>query len=368
MQYLLNIRFCIRWMLLIFWMTACSKEGKTPILPQEKHSFKLQIPNDNKIYHAAFPDFGGTEDLVSAERIVDFEELCQREITWAYFSNNWTVEKGGIKFPFQEVMTIHQTGKVPFIRMMPRSTFDAGEADDIYTMEKFLSGAFDEDIKQWAIEAKHTNIPLLVEFGTEVNGDWFPWNASYNGGSTKNHYGAPGLYDGMERFRDTYRRIIDICREQGANNITWFYHCDVYNNPDNNWNTKAGYYPGDDYIDWIGLSVYGAQTPDEDWMKFEDILTENWEEIMSISPQGKPLAILEWGVVDNVQHQKPEWISDAMSSIKPGGKFYPNIKAVSYWHENFDDTILKIDESPESLSAYRAAVDDEIFVSIPSFQ
>ena len=368
MKYSLNILFFIYWMLSILWLSGCTKHENVPELPKKSHSSKLQIPPDNKIYHAAFPDFGGTEDLVSTERIINFEKLCQHKIAWAYFSNNWTEEKGGIKFPFQEVMTIHQTGKVPFIRMMPRSSFDAGEADSIYSMENFLSGVFDEAIKQWAIDAKHTNIPLLVEFGTEVNGDWFPWNASYNGGSTTKHYGAPGLYDGMERFRDTYRKIIDICRAQGADNITWFYHCDVYNNPEKDWNTKAGYYPGDDYIDWIGLSVYGAQTPDESWMTFEDVLTENWEEIMSISPKGKPIAILEWGVVDNDQHQKPEWITNAINCIKQGGKFFPNIKAVSYWHENFDNTNLKIDESPESLAAYRASVSDEIFLSVPLFQ
>ena len=89
-------------------------------------------------------------------------------------------------------------------------------------MDAFLSGQFDADLEQWARDAKAFEKPLLVEFGTEVNGEWFPWNAKWNGADSTD-YGDPDLYDGMEKFRDVYRRIITICNEQGVKNITWFY-------------------------------------------------------------------------------------------------------------------------------------------------
>jgi nucleotide-binding universal stress UspA family protein len=38
---------------------------------------------------AAFPDFGGAEQAVTAARIADFERKAGKPITWAYFSNNW---------------------------------------------------------------------------------------------------------------------------------------------------------------------------------------------------------------------------------------------------------------------------------------
>ena len=82
-------------------------------------SVKLAIPTDNKIYHAAYPDFGGAEDIVTKNRIDEYETLAGKNITWAYFSNNWTAEKGGIKFPKNDVETINKQGVVPFIRMMP---------------------------------------------------------------------------------------------------------------------------------------------------------------------------------------------------------------------------------------------------------
>ena len=47
------------------------------------------LPPDSGIYHSAFPDFGGPEDQVTAQRIRAFEQLAGKEIVWAYFSNNW---------------------------------------------------------------------------------------------------------------------------------------------------------------------------------------------------------------------------------------------------------------------------------------
>jgi len=330
--------------------------------------YKLSKPVNNQIYHSAFPDFGSTEDVVSQTAIQSFENLAGKNIAWAYFSNNWT---NGIHFPTNAVNTIIQAGKIPFIRMMPRSNFNANCADPLYTMDNFLSGRFDAELKQWALSAKQMNVPLLVEFGTEVNGDWFPWNASYNGAENTS-YGDTSAYDGMEKFKNVYRRIIDICRDNGVRNITWFYHVDAYNSPNISWNTMKGYYPGDDYIDWIGVSVYGAQSASEGWWQFENVLDDCWNELSHISNAQKPIAVLEWGVIDDASiGNKAQWITNAVQSINTGGNYYGKISAVSYWHENFLDngeTInLRIDSSQSSLSAYSNAVGANIFISTPQF-
>lgn len=75
------------------------------------------------IYQSAITDFGGTEDEVTAKKITDFEKLTGKKIVWAYFSNNWGK---GIKFPEKSVKIIHSLGIVPYIRMMPRTTFTDG--------------------------------------------------------------------------------------------------------------------------------------------------------------------------------------------------------------------------------------------------
>jgi len=251
------------------------------------------LPPTSGIYHSAYPDFGGTEDIVSASRITDFETLVGKKIVWAYFSNNWY---DSIQFPTTAVNTIHNAGKVPFIRMMPRTNFDVGGPDPNYTMQKIIDGVFDAQLTQWAIDAKNTNIPLLVEFGTEVNGNWFPWNGQYNGADETTGYGDPNLFDGAERFRDAYQHIIDICNSNGANNITWFFHVDAYSEPNVDWNKIEYYYPGDDYIDWLGVSIYGPQTNNEDYQEFSEIMNDIYPSLTALS--NKPIAILEFAITE----------------------------------------------------------------------
>ncbi|NOX85735.1 MAG: beta-mannanase [Chlorobi bacterium] len=255
-------------------------------------SGKLAAPVTG-IYHAAFPDFGGTEDIVTAQRIDDFVDLVDKDIAWAYFSNNWS---DSIRFPSEAVSVIHATGKIPFIRMMARSDFEEGGPDPRYSMQRIIDGDFDGELIRWAMEAAQTGIPLLTEFGTEVNGNWFPWNGQYNGGGTTTGYGDPALPDGPERFRDAYRHIIEICRANGATNITWFFHVDAYSQPDATWNNLENYYPGDDYIDWLGVSVYGPQEPGDEYREFSEILDDVYPALSGLS--NKPVAILEFAITE----------------------------------------------------------------------
>ncbi len=214
-------------------------------------------------------------------------------VSSSYFSNNWS---DSIRFPSVAVSVIHATGKIPFIRMMVRSDFEEGGPDPRYTMQRIIDGDFDGELIRWAMEAAQTGIPLLAEFGTEVNGNWFPWNGQYSGGGTTTGYGDPALPDGPERFRDAYRHIIDICNAHGATNITWFFHVDAYSQPDDPWNNFENYYPGDDYIDWLGVSVYGPQETGDEYQEFSEILNDVYPALSGLS--NKPIAILEFAITE----------------------------------------------------------------------
>jgi len=314
------------------------------------------------VYVAAFPGLGGSEDQVTAAKITDFEKLVGRKVAWTYFSNNWY---DGVKFPRKDVDAIYSTGSVPFIRLMARSRGARGGGDPVYTMDGIISGKFDDALRQWARDARDVERPLLAEFGTEVNGSWFPWNGQWHGGGKADGYGDPKVPDGPERFRDAYRHIIDICRAWGARNIVWFLHVDADRSPEEPWNTMAAYYPGDDYIDWIGISVYGSQRRGREWVTFVDKLDRAYDEFAKISAT-KPLAILEYGVVDDPKSgSKAEWMRQALDAVRNGR--YPRIKAVSYWDEAWGEgdrrVDLRVNSSPEALEAYKKAVADPFFVS-----
>lgn len=253
---------------------------------------KLSVAG-KKIYHGANPGFGGTEDKVTKESIISFETLVGKKIAWVYFSNNWD---STIRFPEKSVQTIYALGRTPFIRLMPRSDFRENTPDPVYSLQRIIDGDFDKALTQWAKDAKKTNVPLLLEFGCEANGDWFPWSGLYNGGKRKDGYGDPQKADGPERFRDAYRHIIDLFRKNGVDNVTWFFHIDAKSTPSEPWNRISEYYPGDNYIDWIGISVYGPQEKADVFQSFTEIMNDVYMEIIEMTK--KPIAIVELGITE----------------------------------------------------------------------
>jgi hypothetical protein len=306
---------------------------------------KILAPPELGIYVGAFPDMGSTEDSVTFERLKAFENLTGQKPVWVYFSNNWF---GKIKFPAKEVQIIKEYGSIPFVRLMPRSDYNENKIDPVYTLQKFIDGKFDKELVKWARNARDFEDPLIVEFGLEMNGDWFPWSGVHNG---KN----------PERFKRSYIHIIEIFRDVGADNVTFMYHVNYGSAPEEKWNTMSAYYPGDEYIDWIGMSIYGAQRPSDEWFDISEVFDKSYSELSAVS-KNKPLAIIEFGATDHPK--KPEWIKNFFKLIS--SEKYNRIKAISYWHsvwENEDNSIsnLRLDSSPESLRAYRDAVSDKFF-------
>ena len=114
-------------------------------------------------------------------------------------------------------------------------------------------------------------------------------------GDRTDGYGDPQLAGGPERFCDAYRHIIDIFRAEAATKLTWIFHVNADSEPVVDWNSMAAYYPGDDYIDWIGVSVYnGSWVCDED-LSFREILDRAWPELTDLSSD-RPIAVLELGM------------------------------------------------------------------------
>ena len=345
--------------ILILLISFSSVSGINPPIDEVK---KLKSPSKG-VYLGAYPDFGGYEDLVTSKKLADFKKLTGSSIAWAAFSDNWGKSK--ITFPAKSVQIIHNAGIVPYIRLMPRSSLEESYSrpDPVYSLDNIINGKFDPQLKKWARAAKKSNIPLIIDFAPEMNGNWFPWSGSINGAGTKNKYGNPKIADGPEKYRDAYRHIINIFRQEKVTKVTWVFHVDAYNTPEKSWNNYQAYYPGDNYIDWVGVSTYGAQTPDEDWETFNQVMSFSYPKLIKVSSK-KPLAILEFGVTEK-GNKKAKWIADALTSIKKGR--YSRIKAISYWHENWKNedgstSRLRLDSSKNVLNTYKNQIKSTFFV------
>jgi beta-mannanase len=248
---------------------------------------------------------------------------------------------------------------------MARSNWKHDKEDPVYKLQRIIDGQFDGQLEQWAVEARDSRIPLIIEFGTEVNNAYHSWSGKHHGGGRTSRYGNRDLPDGPERFRDAYRHIINIFRGKQAKDITWVLHVDARPDPDDEWNKVKYYYPGDDYIDWIGISAYGQQKSDEQFMTFEQLINNIYPQIQEASAI-RPLAILEFGIRERAD--KAKWIGDALDVVK--SPKFPRIKAISYWNANHQDkkekVELRIDSSTQALDTYKNKIKDSFFLGTAS--
>jgi Glycosyl hydrolase family 26 len=223
-------------------------------LPGKADNNVLLPPPPGKLYCGVYPGgVDGEEADITLKDVISYETAIGRRVAWVYFSNNWYASRA---FPVETATWIRSHGAVPYIRLMLRSEdHKPGQGERTFSMEAILRGNFDEDFRAWAHAAREFGTPLLAEFGTEMNGHWFGWNGKYHGGERTDGFGDPHKADGPERFVAAWRHIVKLIRGEGAHNITWVWHPDANDHPDEAWNRFENYYPGDDVVDWVGSAV-----------------------------------------------------------------------------------------------------------------
>jgi len=313
-------------------------------------------------FTGAYIDFGDYEDDVTLEAIDKFETMVGKHQAIIASSSYW----GERKFPKKNVELIIRHGSIPLIFWSPWDRpYEEGRPPDGFSLNNILAGKWDGYIDQWADEARSVDKPLLVAWGLEMNGQWFPWSGvHYGGGQLISTPDQPARYAGPELFKQAYRYVVARVRARGAGKILWVFHANNFSVPVAPWNVLSNYYPGSDVVDILALSVYGKLFADSRWISFTEAMDSGYRDLCRLDA-GKPLIVAEWGVGEFPQAgDKSAWLEQAFVSYQ---KKYPRVKAAVYWHErwqNGDETYsnLRVNSSPESLAAYRKAVADPYWV------
>jgi hypothetical protein len=281
----------------------------------------LMEPPAGNYYQGVFPGSNnGMGGDVTSDDVKVYQAAVGKPVAWVYFWNNWYENP---HFPTETASWIRANGSVPYIRMMLLSSPDIPRPDPVYSLKNIIDGKFDTRLREWMQDARKFGSPVIAEYGVEVDGWWFPWNGLYNR--------EGGTYaDSVARFREAYRHIIRVAREQGAYNIRWVFHVDPWDEPVVKWNKFENYYPGDKWIDWVGASVYGRQLPsDPDAISFRYQMDWVYRRMRRLT--NKPFVVCEFGNVEDA-HQT-DWTTAALSDLV-GGR-WPKVIGFSWWNATF---------------------------------
>lgn len=198
------------------------------------------------------------------------------------------------EFPRASLEAIVQAGATPCLTWEPMHLDQQGQ-EVMAREEDILGGAYDAYLRAFARAARTWGRPLIVRLGHEMN------LARYHWGGDPADYGP----DSPARYQRLYRHVVEVCRSEGAGNLLWAFCPNAESNPHPQWhgaawNTATAYYPGDAYVDLLGMDGYNwgrsqtmaAQGWDSRWQEFAELFGGLRAELRALAPD-KPLLVFE---------------------------------------------------------------------------
>lgn len=168
-----------------------------------------------------------------------------------------------------------------------------------------LAGGYDDAITASCTEIGRMDGLVMVRWGhemEEVTGR-YPWARHDSAG-----------------YIEAYRYFVSACREIAPR--ARFVWSPIGHEP------LKRYYPGDAYVDIVGIPVWGYQKADRLWYGSDRSLSDAVrEKYVRVSGYNKPVIIAELGVVGSRAYQA-EWLS-GLESVR---KAFPLINSVVYYN------------------------------------
>lgn len=263
------------------------------------------------IFSPAKPD-----GLTSLKLVKDYGKRYKVHFDIVSFYIPWG-DEDRCHVPAKLLDSVYKNGSIPMITWEPwQSLFSKpiqpGETKKEKKVLSYITkGAFDAYLTQFSGEIKSLNRPVFIRFAHEADNPFYPWSAK--GGNTP------------EEFKNAWQYVHDFFIRNGADNAIWVW---------NPWKSEAvnAYFPGKDYIDWIGVTNlnYGAYDSSKKWLSMQQLYSSF--HINPVFQSGLPVMLAEMGSLKS-EGRQIEWFKNAFDSIKTK---FPEIKATVLFNSGID--------------------------------
>jgi hypothetical protein len=228
----------------------------------------------------------------------------------AYYSG-W-----GEAFKTAFASAVYRMGATTMVQMEPRGV----------SMSSIADGSQDGYLISYANAVRRFGRPVVLAFGHEMNGDWYPWGFRHV---------TPGT------FVAAWRHVVSIFRQQGADNVTWLWVVNVSVGTRGQVSDPALWWPGKSMVTWVGLDGYFYRRD----QTFQGLFGAAITEVRRISR--KPLLIAETGAGPPTGQAAK--ITEAFAGVKTAGLLG------LVWFDAPGSRNWVIDSNPLALAAFGAS-------------
>ncbi|MEP7167096.1 MAG: glycosyl hydrolase [Candidatus Woesebacteria bacterium] len=239
---------------------------------------------------------------------------------------HWGNEKD---FPLQYAASVRDRKKTLLIYWEAKDYTIDSVTQPTFNFDSVIRGDWDSYFKKFAEDAKSYNGPVILVPFDEMNGDWSPWSGTVNGNSPAKYVKA---YQHLHAFFKT------------APNVKFGWAVNNDSVPDTADNQFEKYYPGDAYVDYIGVD--GFNFDDEFWETWDDVFADSLKRLEAYQ---KPTFIFSSASAPG--RLKAQWILDFGTHRTA----YPYLVGWIWFNENKEKN-WTVNSDEGSLNAYKQVI------------
>ncbi|MGF7219120.1 cellulose synthase (UDP-forming) [Spirosoma lacussanchae] len=187
------------------------------------------------------------------------------------------------------------------------------EAQTQAFLKSILRGERDMALREWTKKVRELNRPVMASFMPEF--DNFTRPNSLNQTTS------------LKLYRRTWQYIVRLCRQQKAENINWIWCPSLPS-------TVVAYYPGKEYVDWLGFAVVNdpamaADHKDHSFAALFQLPHTTVRSHAAYSIKQKPILITR---LESVTDHSPgrQWTVEALELMQ---ERYPTIRGVVFTND-----------------------------------
>ena len=244
-------------------------------------------------------------------------------------------------FPAPQMEQIRGYGAIPFFSWSTSSSpFNPNLSDPDFQLGDITAGAYDRQIFEFASAAARWGHPFFLRFNWEMNGNWMPWSEGINGNVSGQYVAA-------------WRHVHDLFVAAGATNTTWVW-C-PYVDIEHRFQNLRRLYPGDAYVDWIGLDGFNwAQNPanPQKWRSFDQIFKSTYHYTITKLAPKKPIVLAEMAS-NGAAKAKASWIRRMFEVLRTD---YRRIRALIWFNKIDRGVEWPLETSGASVRAFAKGI------------
>ncbi len=276
-----------------------------------------------------------------------FEKMFGQEksLTVVHFFQPLATDGGSMpnNYPLvKQINDLISAGYQPMITLENRYV-NVGSKIKQPNLYSITEGHLDAFLTQWAKRIKEVDGIVLVRLLHEFNGNWYPWCLSKNDHDPK-------------LFVKAFRHMHDLFAKENVKNVRFVWCPNSMSVPQESWNFIMDAYPGDAYVDLLGMDIYNGA--DQDAVLWRSFLKEGIENYFLFTHflKDKEVIVCETATRERSQNEggdapsKAEWILQMSRTLSTD---MSKVRMVAWFNERKS---FLLNSSKGSLSSFREAV------------